>query len=206
MSHISIRAFSEMLTQVVSLMAVASTARIDNTTVRLDMCRTLLDDEKCNRTMPITHGHYPVTKPDDRLILRISSDRNRHSKFPTVLYPYNCHILKDGEITTEENAFVLGGCPNKKNVAIYQTKTPIRVKFTMLDVLDDLRTQMSGNYIVKCVVAECSRKSSYKKCPAYDHCEGGIQWNPGVEEVNVYQTPAAIKIRFYPMYQSAHRH
>ncbi|KAK6033178.1 hypothetical protein OSTOST_00609 [Ostertagia ostertagi] len=193
--------------------------QIDDAPVRLDMCRTLLEDEKCNRTMPIMNGHYPATKPDDRLVVRISPDRGKYFTTSTEFYPYNCHILKNGELTTEENAFVLGGCPHKKNVAIYQSKIPIRVEFTMRDVLEEFQTQMSGNYIVKCVVAECSRMKSYnflwyvipycsslQKCPAYDHCERGIEWNPGVQHVNVYQTPAAIKMRFYPMYQSAHRH
>ncbi|XGW32692.1 hypothetical protein V3C99_017322 [Haemonchus contortus] len=189
-----------------SLMVTTTATKRNDTAIRLDMCRTLLEAEKCNRTMPIMNGHYPATSLTDRLVIRISPDRGQHFTIPTVLYPYNCHILKDDELTTEENAFVLGGCPHKKNVAIYQSKTPILVKFTMLDVLEDFQTRMSGNYIVKCIVAECSRISSANRCPTSDHCERGIQWNPGVQYVNVYQTPGVIKLRFYPMYQSAHQH
>ncbi|KAE9413791.1 hypothetical protein Angca_000188 [Angiostrongylus cantonensis] len=197
-----------MITIILSLaVAVTITAKMEENTVQLDMCRTLLDDEMCDRTMPILNGYYPATKMNDRLVVRFKPD-----PFPILLssefLPYNCHVLRDGEETTEDNAFVLAGCPWKMNVAIYQSKVPVRVQFIMQDVLGEFRSQMSGNYIVKCAVAECSRNESttFNKCPDYDHCEKGAKWNPDVLHVNVHQIPAIIKMRFYPMYKSAHRH
>ncbi|ETN68995.1 hypothetical protein NECAME_01105 [Necator americanus] len=197
-----------MLTMLLSLtMAMpAVTAKINDDHIRLDMCRTLLEDELCDQTMPIHDGHYPVTKLNDRLIVRVNP--GPHYGIHSEYLPYNCHVLKEGESTTEENAFVLGGCPHKTNVAIYQSKVPVRIEFTMQDVLSEFRTQMSGDYIVKCIIGECSRKegSAINKCPDYDHCEKGEAWNPDILHVNIHQIPAYIKLRHYPMYRSAHRH
>ncbi|EYC32958.1 hypothetical protein Y032_0002g530 [Ancylostoma ceylanicum] len=181
---------------------------MDDDNVRLDMCRTLLEDEMCDRTMPILDGHYPVTKLNDRLIIRVNPGQWPHYGIHSVFLPYNCHVLKQGEPTTEENAFILGGCPHKINVAIYQSKDPVRIQFTMRDVLGEFRSQMSGNYTVKCVVAECSRKdgSTINKCPDYDHCEKGEQWHPDLLYVTVSELPALLRLRYYPMYRSAHRH
>nr|CDJ90926.1 unnamed protein product [Haemonchus contortus] len=58
-----------------SLMVTTTATKRNDTAIRLDMCRTLLEAEKCNRTMPIMNGHYPATSLTDRLVIRISPDR-----------------------------------------------------------------------------------------------------------------------------------
>ncbi|VDL74673.1 unnamed protein product [Nippostrongylus brasiliensis] len=174
------------------------------------MCRTLLEDEMCERTMPIMKGFYPITKIDDRLVLRIKPDRTRGKRFAlsTTYLPYNCHVLKSNETMTQDDAFVWQGCPSKAGVAIYQSKATTMVEFVLMNVLSGYRSQISGNYVVTCVIVECSRhhRSTTNRCPNYDHCEQGTQWIPALENVDVLRTPATIRMRFYPMYQSAHRH
>ncbi|CAJ0608921.1 unnamed protein product [Cylicocyclus nassatus] len=185
----------------------ASAAPIEDgdTYNRLDMCRTLLDDENCSRTMPIFHKLYPVTKIGDRLIIRVNPESRPHYGIHSDFLPYNCHVIRRDQPTTEDNAFVLGGCPRKSNVAIYHSKAPVRIQFTMRDVLDGYGLQMSGNYTVKCVVGECSRKegSTINRCPDYDHCEKGDPWHPDLSYVNVHQLPAYINLQYYPMYRTA---
>ncbi|KHJ99712.1 hypothetical protein OESDEN_00319 [Oesophagostomum dentatum] len=149
-----------MLTRLlfVAISVSAFPAKNGNDIMTLDLCRTLLEEEMCDRTMPVLDGHYPVTKLDDRLVVRVNPAPRPHYGVHSEFLPYNCHVLRQREPTTEENAFVLAGCPHKTNVAIYHSKVPVRIQFTMQDVLSEFLSQMSGNYTVKCVIGECSRK------------------------------------------------
>uniref|UniRef100_A0A1I7WWU8 ZP domain-containing protein n=1 Tax=Heterorhabditis bacteriophora TaxID=37862 RepID=A0A1I7WWU8_HETBA len=103
---------------------------------------------------------------------------------------------------------VLSRCPYKPNVAIYKSKVPLRVEFTLRDILGEYRSQMSGNYYVKCVVAECTRKEGtiLSPCPDYDHCDRMEEWNPDIFFVGMGSTPAHFRLRLYQHYRRAHRH
>uniref|UniRef100_A0A1I7WX12 Secreted protein n=1 Tax=Heterorhabditis bacteriophora TaxID=37862 RepID=A0A1I7WX12_HETBA len=52
----------------------------DDKDLRLDVCRSLLDQEMCDRSMPINHGHYPLVRPSERLVIRVNGNQREFVK------------------------------------------------------------------------------------------------------------------------------